>query len=201
MTVDTLFEQLKHPNPNLQARAMVELAEIEDDSIIPRLMGILDAEDVAYRRTAVKTLGVIGESAVPALIETLFNTDNTTVRASCTKALAQVAVNHPDAPFPEAGIEGLRKALFDLNPVVHITAAMALGAIGAPALDTLVEGLKQVEQPAVAVSIINALSSINSEKSVQALNEVLQDESADEYVKESATSALSRLDLVMKYKQ
>ena len=201
MTIDALFEQLKHPNPHLRERAMQELAEVRDENTIPRLMDILDAEDVTYRRAAVKALGAIGTDSVPSLVDALQNSDNATVRASCTKAMAQVAVNHPDVPFPSEGMQSLKTALSDPNPVVHIAAAMALGAVGAPALDILIESSQTTENLAVAVAVINALSSIDDERVIEVLTAFTNDETADTYVRESANSALSRVELLMKNKR
>ncbi|MDJ0691809.1 MAG: HEAT repeat domain-containing protein [Xenococcaceae cyanobacterium MO_188.B32] len=201
MTIDSLFEQLKHPNPNLRERAMVEIARQRDENTIPRLMSNLGQEDVVYRRACVKTLGVIGFDAIPFLVEALNKNDNVTFKASCVKALANVAVNYPDEPFPTEGIEGLKNAMNNSNPVVYIAAVMALGAIGSPVLDILIENLKNTDNPAVAVAIINALSSIGDKQGEEILKTISQDESADEYVRESATSALSRLEMVMKYNQ
>ncbi|MCU0534375.1 MAG: HEAT repeat domain-containing protein [Hydrococcus sp. Prado102] len=199
MTTDSLFERLKHPNPHLQERAMREIAETRDETTIPRLMGILGEEDVAYRRVAVKALGAIGADAVPSIVESLLNSDDATVRSSCAKALAQVAVNHPEVPFPVEGLQGLKAALNDPSPVVNIPAAMALGAIGTPALEILTETLKTTDNVAVAVAIVNALGSSGDEKTTELLTELSNDESVDSYVRESAVSALSRLDLVRKY--
>ena len=125
--MDALFEKLKHPNPNLRSKAMHEIAEARDENTIPRLISILDQDDVTYRRAAVKTLGVIGADVVPFVVDSLLNSDNPTVRSSCAKALAQIAVNHPDVPMPEEGIKGLKQALNDPNPVVYIPAVMTLG--------------------------------------------------------------------------
>ncbi len=199
MTVDSLFEQLKHKNPHLRERAMLELAENRDETTIPRLMDILAEEDITYRRSAVKALGVIGCEAVPFLVVGLGNSDNATIRASCTKALAQVAVNHPDIPFPSEGIEGLNAAISDSDPVVHIAAVMALGAIGSPALDYLIEALKTTNNLAIAVAIINALGSSGDSRAEEILAALASDESADPYVRESATSALSRLDMMINF--
>jgi len=201
MTIDALFEQLKHPNPHMRERAIKELAEVRDENTIPRLMSILDEEDVTYRRAAVKALGAIGTESVPSLVDTLKSSDNATVRASCTKAMAQVAVNHPDVPFPPEGMESLKIALRDSNPVVHIAAAMALGAIGAPVLNILIESLQTTDNLAVAVAVINALSSIDDERVTEVLTVFANDEAADTYVRESANSALSRMEMVMKYKR
>ena len=201
MTIDALFEQLKNPNHNLRERAMAEIAQQRDGNTIPRLMSNLGEEDVVYRRACVKTLGVIGFDAVPFLVEALSQNDNVTFQASCVKALANVAVNYPEKPFPEEGIEGLKAAMDNSNPVVYIAAVMALGAIGSPVLDILIENLQNTDNPAVAVAIINALSSIGDKRAEEILATLSQDESADEYVRESATSALSRLEMVMKYNQ
>ena len=199
MTIDSLFEQLKHPNPNLRERAMRELAEVRDENTIPRLMNNLEENDVVYRRASVKALGVIGLDAVPPLVDSLLKSDNATVKASCAKALTQVAINYREIPFPTSGIEGLKTALNDPNPVVHISSAMALGEIGTPALDIVIETLKTTDNPALSISLVNALGSIGGEKVIEVLTDLVNDESADSYVRESATSVLSRLKMVMNY--
>lgn len=199
MTNDALFDRLKHPNPNLRERAMLELAENMDDTTIPRLMGILAEENMTYRRAAVKALGVIGFDAVPSLVDSLEKSDNPTVRTSCTKALAQVAVNYPEDPFPAEGIAALKKAVSDSNPVVNIAAVMALGAIGSSVLDILIDTLRTTDNIAVSVAIINALGSIADTKAAKILTELARDDRADTYVKESARSALSRLEMVSNF--
>ncbi|WGV28201.1 HEAT repeat domain-containing protein [Halotia branconii] len=201
MTQDELFQQLKHPNPNLRERAMLELAEIQDETTIPRLISILGEEDVVYRRAAVKALGVIGPDATIPLIDPLLNSDNVTVRGSSAKALAQIAVNHPDVPFAAEGLQALKTGLNDPNPIVNIGCVMALGEIGVPALDILLESLETTDNVALAVTIVNALATVGDSRGADVLTAIVNDESADSYVRESATSALSRLELVNKYKR
>jgi bilin biosynthesis protein len=196
MAQESLFEQLKHPNPHLRERATWELVETRDETTIPRLMTVLDEEDTTYRRAAVKALGAMGVDCVPLVVEALLNSDSVTVRGSCAKALAQVAVNYPDVPFPTEGIEGLKTALSDTNPVVHIAAAMALGVVGVPGLDSLLEVLEETDNLGLAVAIVNTLSSIDDDRSREMLNTLANDSSADTYVREMANSALSRLDLL-----
>ena len=108
MTTDTLLAQLKHPNPNLRDRAMLEIVETRDEQTISQLMSILNEADTTYRRAAVKTLGAIGMDTVPPLVEAMLNSQDVTVRGSATKALAQVIINYRDLPFPAAGIQGLK---------------------------------------------------------------------------------------------
>lgn len=199
MSTEQLFQQLKHPNPHLQQRAMWEIAENRDETTIPRLMSILDEEDTTYRRAAVKALGAVGIDTVNPLVEALLNSDNVTVRGSAAKALAQVAINYPDISFPTVGMEGLKTALNDTNPVVNIAAAMALGEIGSPAVDILMQALQATDNPALAISLVNALTSIGDSRVVEVLTSLTQDESIDSYVRESAVSALSRMEMVSKF--
>lgn len=201
MSLDSLFEQLKHPNPHLREQAMFDIAEQRDEQTIPKLMSILDETDVTYRRAAVKALGVIGAEAVPMIVQDLLHSDNVTVRSSCAKALAQISVNYPEIEFPEEGLQGLRKAIDDPNPVVHIASVMALGTMGAPAFDILSSALQITKNPAAAVAIVNALADLKDERSAQVLKDVSEDESVDGYVKESAVSALSRLEMVMNFRR
>jgi bilin biosynthesis protein len=199
MSLDSLFEQLKHPNPNIRKRARLEIAEQRDETTIPRLMANLEDEDLVYRRASVKALGLIGIDSVPYLVESLLSNEDATVRASCAKALAQVAVNHADLTFPQAGIEGLRQGVEDENPVVHLSSVMALGAIGEPALDVLLAALEKTDNLAVGVAAINALGGISTDRAKEKLVELADNDSIDPYLKESAVSALSRWDMVAKY--
>ena len=199
MTTDAIFEKLKHPNPNLRKKAMWELAENRDGDTIPRLISILDQEDVTYRRAAVKALGIIGADVVEPIVDSLLNSDNPTVRSSSAKVLAQVVAHHPDVPMPQAGIQGLKQALNDPNPVVYIPAVMTLGEIGSPVFDLLTETLSTTDNLAVSVAILNALGSMGDPRGVEVLTKLSNDKEADPYIQESAASALSRLEMVMKY--
>jgi bilin biosynthesis protein len=199
MSTEAFFEQLKHPNPHLRDRAMMEIAENQDETTIPRLMAILDEADTTYRRAAVKALGVIGADTVPSLVDALLNSSNVTVRGSAAKAIAQVVINYPEVPLSDEGMQGLKTALNDPNPVVHIAAVMALGEIGAPAVETLIEALQTTDNPALGVSIVNALGSIGDLRGLEVLTQVIENEETDSYVRESATSALSRLEMTAKF--
>lgn len=201
MTTDALFDRLKHPNPNLRDRAMLELVETRDESTIPRLIDILDETDTTYRRAAVKTLGAIGVDTVPFLIAILASSDNVTVRGSAVKAMAQVIINYPEIPFPSAGIECLKTAMDDENPVVNIAAVMALGALGSPAFEIMVEALNTTDNIALQVTLVNTLASLGDRRAESILVAAIANTNLDEYVRESATSALPRLEQTINYQK
>ena len=78
---------------------------------------------------------------------------------------------------------------------------MALGQMGSAAFEILVESLKTTDNIAVQVAIVNALASLGDDRCKEVLTNFVNDETVDSYVRESATSSLSRLDLVMNYKR
>jgi bilin biosynthesis protein len=95
----------------------------------------------------------------------------------------------------DEGVQGLKTALQDANPVVNIAAVMAMGEIGAPVVHILIEALQETDNPALAISLVNAIASIGDSRGMEALQLIIKDETADSYVRESATSALSRLEM------
>ena len=200
MSNEALFERLKHPNPNLRERAMMELAQKRDEMTIPRLIEMVDEENVDYRRAAVKALGVIGPDAVPSIVELLQSHENPTIQASCVKALAQVAVNYEGETFPAEGVTGLKFGLNHPNPVVYLASVMAIGAVGSPMLDVLIETVQTTDNPAVSVAIINAFTSIGDRRAESILTALAADENADSYVRESAESAIPRLQQTIEYR-
>ena len=197
MVADSVFNQLKHPNPAMRQRAMIEIVDNRDEQTIPTLMAALGEDDVVYRRACVKTLGAIGMASIPAVVDQMLNSENDTVRASCTKAMAQIAVYHPDEPFPVEGLDGLRQAMDDPYPVVQIASVMSLGEVGMPAVDTLLEALKTTDNVAIALTITNTLGSIGDPRALEVLRDLIADDSIDSYVRETAESALPRLEQVM----
>ena len=201
MTTEALFNQLKHPNPNLRDRAMIELVETQDEQTSPRLIEILDDPDTTYRRAAVKTLGAIGVDTVPFLVEVLGTSANVTVRASAVKALAQVIVNYPQVPFPAVGLACLQASMSDDNPVVSIAAVMGLGLMGASAFEILVAELNTTDNIALQVTLVNTLGSLGDRRAEAVLIAAKDDPNRDQYVRELATSALSRLDGTINYRQ
>jgi len=195
MALDELFDQLRHPNPNMRSRAMVALAQSDDPGVVPRLMAMLSEPDIPLRRSAVKALGTVGKRSVQPLTECLASTDDLTIGSSCCKALAQVADQWTGLPFPEATMDLLCRKALEHNPVVQITAVMALGEMGEPALPRL-QRILQEGDAAVQVACVNALAGLGLAAAQADLQAQAANEAADAYVRESATAALARCSMV-----
>ena len=75
-SVETLFLDLSHPNPNIRSEACLSLAENHSDIAIPRFFALLDDSDPVTYRTAVRGLGMLGHQVLPELLQLFLTSDN-----------------------------------------------------------------------------------------------------------------------------
>ncbi|KAK1862936.1 hypothetical protein I4F81_005502 [Pyropia yezoensis] len=133
--VDAMFARLGHKNEVMRKRASLAIADNRTPDTIDRLMALLPLEDVAHRRAAVQSLGMIGMDAVPALAAALSTSADPTVRASAVKGLAAVALYFPArrATFPDAAMDAMEATLNGSpDPVTKLATVGALGTLGSP---------------------------------------------------------------------
>lgn len=191
--LDQLFEDLGHPNPYLQTEAFLAMVRNHADTALPRLLLLLDQEDVVRRRAAVRALGAFADQAMVPLAQKFQSSHDATVRASCVKAYAQVASNFRGIIFPPEAMAALEAALADESPVVAIAAVMALGQVGEQAVPLLIQ-VCLGENEAQAVAAVNALVGIDHPDVAACLYQLAAAESTDSYVRETVNSAVVRLD-------
>lgn len=135
MDMDAAFARLGHKNEVMRKRASLAIADNRTADTIDRLMALLPLDDVAHRRAAVQSLGMIGMDAVPALSAQLSTSPDATVRASAVKGLAAVALYFPAcrATFPDAALDAMEAALDGSpDPVTKLATVGALGTLGSP---------------------------------------------------------------------
>ena len=192
-SLDQCFEDLGHPNPYVQTEAFLAMVRHHPEASLPRLLQLLDHQDVVRRRAAVRALGAFGERAMLPLAEKFQTSLDGTVRASCVKAYAQIASNVPGINFPPEAMEALTTALRDNSPVVGIAAVMALGQVGEQALPVLVQVCRGANE-AQAVAAVNALASIDHADVAICLAQLAAADTTDVYVRESVVSALARVE-------
>ncbi len=144
--VSALLSLLEHPEEELRRQAACKLLEISAAiaAVLPALSGVLRNPDRAVRAQAATVLGDLGSrmlATLPSLraaLRTIVLTDSDEeVRASALRSLTQIG------PEAQADPAALASSLKDEFPYVRLSAAHALGGLGAraksavPALTTV----------------------------------------------------------------
>ena len=194
--LDSLFEDLMHPNPRIQEDACREMAEKYASEALPRLLDLFEHEDPKVYRGAVKGVGFFGYAAFLPVIELYGKTKNQTAKRCCPKAFVQLFKNFPNQPFPDEVMDLLRDAIDDSDMVVVQGGLMCLGQLGKQQLggDEAVELLVNVltnENVALVYSATQALADINHPLVASSLKSLMES-STDPLIKEAAESGLAR---------
>jgi HEAT repeat protein len=106
--------------------------------------------------TAADALARIGDSAVPALIESLAD-PNPTVRAQAARALARMG------PKGHAAVPALILALEDETAAVRVNAARALGQIGPEAQEAVPVLIRALRDPGNQTDIETPAADVGAE--------------------------------------
>ena len=196
-SLDSLFADLVHPNPNIRLTACSLLAEQFPEEAMPRLFELMHDPDPGVYRTAVKALGMIGHKSVPDLIQLFGSSGNGTIRACCIKAIVQVSVSFPDEAFSVETLSMLEKALDDDNPVVAQSALMTLGHLSKQASEesrVIPLLIKACDSSNIAhvQGAAMSLAELDSPLVNQCLQSLAQDSSKDELIREVAQASLER---------
>jgi bilin biosynthesis protein len=198
LSIDERYPDLKSSNAIVRERIANQIAEERDENTIPQLIAVLDSPDYAYRQSLVQVFSIIGFDAIPALIEELDSNESDLVRVSCSHALAAIAKNHPEENLPNEALEGLYQAVSDSNPVVQLSTIGALSTMGSAVYEILVQAL-DLDDLLVGVAAIDAIGSLGDSRGLTLLSELSANQSLDTYLRDAATSALSRLEQVIKF--
>ena len=194
--LDSLLEDLMHPNPRIQEDACREMAEKYASEALPRLLDLFEHEDPKVYRGAVKGVGFFGYEAFLPVIELYGKTKNQTAKRCCPKAFVQLFKNFPNQPFPDEVMDLLRDAIDDSDMVVVQGGLMCLGQLGKQQLggDEAVQLLVNVltnENVALVYSATQALADINHPLVASSLKSLMES-STDPLIKEAAESGLAR---------
>lgn len=166
--IKTLIEDLSSGDETRAEPAVKKLQEIGPEAI-PYLQELLNSHDIEARWWAIWALSGIKDDRVPPLLIEKLSDPETSVRQCTALALRQ-------QPDPGA-IAPLVSLLGDDDPMTVYLAAAALAGIGEEAVPTLLDLLKS-SPLAVRLEILRALSSIGDVRSIPALFEILESDSA-----------------------
>ena len=197
-SLDELFDDLtNHPSPRIQEQASWLMLDHYPEQSIPRLLALIENSDPAIYRAAVKALGLFGLEALTPLCQKYRSSTNSTVRACCIKAFVQVSAKHPDQALTNEAMQVLEDGLSDVDPVVSQSAVMAIAQVGkqsaarAEALPLLLT-ISRGNNTAHAISAIMALGEIKNQAAIEALDELISDDTLDPIISDIAKSSLER---------
>ncbi len=163
------------------------LGQIGDVKAVSPLLKSLESEDRWIRRSAAKALETMNDDRIvePLMRRLLeINEPDAEVRRSAAKALARMQL--------EKSIKPLAQALKDSSLGVRLEAGYALGRIGEPAIDVLIEARNDADSR-VRDSAVAALGNIGGESVRRQLISVLRDENEESTVKLTAIQALNKI--------
>ena len=157
-----------------------EIPKSDAESLKRMVAGLGDARG-ALRLTFAKSLGAVGDEALPILCKALRQHKNVIVRRASAKTLNLIG-NKDALPYL------LEAFLEDDDPVVLGSSAGAMATIGADAMDSLLGILKNPDCTPFQVGLINLALSFIGSKAPEALLEA-----ADSDVAEVRVAAISAL--------
>lgn len=211
--LDALARLAQHDSANqVRIAALEALGSIGGVRAVAVLAPFCETEDRDLARAALKALGMIGHpDALPLLLSALRNNDAAN-RINAAQALGErggpgvpaalqwAAASDSEHNVVQAAIEALAKlstpdaisALVGLtaDPSRRAVAIEALTGMGAKYIDEIARGLAN-PQPAVRISVIEALSRMKQTRASDAINTALDDENAT--VRMAAVNALAHL--------
>ena len=150
------------------------------DSLKKMVAGLGDARG-ALRLTFAKSLGAVGEEALPILCKALRQHKNVIVRRASAKTLNLIGSKEALPYLLEAFLE-------DSDPVVLGSSAGAMATIGPEAMDSLLRILKNPDCTPFQVGLINLALSFIGAKAPEALLEAAESDVTE--VRVAAISAL-----------
>jgi HEAT repeat protein len=162
--LDHLRQALRSPNWIVRMHAAKALGRINDLGSVRSLIPLLQDKVKAVREEASSALAAIGDSAIPALLESLTHQD-WLVRLHAVESLGKT--KSQDAVVP------LLSAMFnDADSAVREDAVRALGNIGDPrAVEPLFAAMKE---PGLRTVAAEALGRIRDRRAVPVLIEVVR---------------------------
>ncbi len=188
-SLENLFQDLEHPNPNINKQASLDMVKFWPKEALSHLLANLDSKDVALRRKSVKALSEFGFDIVLDLCEKYLSSKEITIRISCLKVLVKIAAKNSQCVFPDEVMNLIELALLDESPemiLVLITLLRQLGRQGVPILLRMAKDVNVLR----ASASITALGEMNNPSVEVCLKEILESGSIDEIVHNSAADAL-----------
>ena len=189
-SVDQLFKDFEHPNPNINRSACICMKELYPQESISKLIGNLETKDVDLRRKSVICLSYFGEEVFSPIANLFYSTNNNITRVSCLKVFIKLASFSKDYQSREDLFDLIKIAIEDNSYEMILTAISLLRQLENKSIPFL-KKLCRDNNMLKAKASITAISELNDTSILSFLNELAEDDSLDKFIREAAIDAIN----------
>ena len=198
-SVDQLFEDFLHPNPNINKKASHEMVAYWPNESMEKLIFNLNQDDIEIRRRSINALGLFGDCVIAPIMKIFLASKDLIVRTSCLKVLIKVASLENYDYLPKSLEKIIECSLPDENPQIVLSLVLLLRQLDKHGLPALIQ-MSRDQNVLKAKASIMAIGEINEPNSRNYLLELLKDSFIDELAKESIIYALENFKMLEKSK-
>ncbi len=188
-SIDELFEDMAHPNPNINNLAYYGMLRDWPEESIRRLISNLAIDDISLRRKSITALSIFGEKIIDRLIALYLGKYDNTLRLSCLKVFVKIAASNPEIQFPKDIVKVIAEARLDDSVTITLTLVTFLRQLNRNGLDTLIK-MANDSNILKAKAAITAIAEIDGPIAIKCLQDLIANESTDEFIAISAQEAL-----------
>ncbi len=190
-SIESLFEDFLHPNPNINKKAIFQMIAFYSKESINRLIVYLDDEDINLRRKSINALAEFENMIVARLVDIFLTNENLFTRVSCLKILVKIAARQKNSSELFSEIEVIINCAIQYEePLIILTLVTLLRQLNILGLPYLIALCKD-ENLLKSKAAITAIGEINHPSVRNCLIEVSQDNSKDSLIINSAIDILN----------
>ena len=178
-----LYKDFLHPNPNINSKAFLILRKEFNVKFMNNLLDNLKEEDLFLRRKSILALGRFGKKTFKSIVPLYMDTNNTTVKVSCLKAMIKVVVNFNLEQLTQDEMLVVDLALKDDAPEIILTAISLLRQLGETGRNILIKITRDKDLLRAKASI-SALLEMKDQTVDDLFDELLNDKYIDPMIKE-----------------
>ena len=178
-----LYRDFLHPNPNINSQAFLILRKEFEVKFMNNLLANLKEEDLFLRRKSILALGRFGKKTLKSIVPLYMDTNNTTVKVSCLKAMIKVVVNFNLEELNQAEMLVVESAIKDDAPEIILTVISLLRQLGDTGRNILIK-ISRDKDLLRAKASISALLEMKDQTVDDLFDELLNDKSIDPMIKE-----------------
>ena len=178
-----LYRDFLHPNPNINSQAFLILRKEFEVKFMNNLLANLKEEDLFLRRKSILALGRFGKKTLKSIVPLYMDTNNTTVKVSCLKAMIKVVVNFNLEELNQAEMLLVESAIKDDEPEMILTVISLLRQLGETGRNILIK-ISRDKDLLRAKASISALLEMKDQTVDDLFDELLNDKSIDPMIKE-----------------